>query len=226
MEGSPIAPTVPSRWTTDSALRRYGTWSSAARTRLPDDPARWRRSRIPNAGQRVDDPEAPGCPSSADELRYGWDLQPEERFLYVARRAPRGPSALAVDLPKRDNLDLFWLQIVVHPDHRRQGHGTRIMTEALRMAEQSGRHIWVGSAEDDLGARKFAERFGFRYASHDARRRQRLADVDTRPSRGCSPRRRRRPPTTVERLVPPVPDDMLSRWSRSPPRSTTRRWAP
>jgi hypothetical protein len=53
------------------------------------------------------------------------------------------------------------------------------MNEVMRRTREAGRNtIWVGTAEDDQGARKFVEGFGFSYASHDARRRQVIADVD------------------------------------------------
>ena len=53
------------------------------------------------------------------------------------------------------------------------------MGEVLRMAAEAGRPtVWVEAVEDDHGARAFVERFGFVYASHDARRRQVLAEVD------------------------------------------------
>ena len=73
----------------------------------PDDPAQVAALvEILNAAQRVDDPEAfDWLPeAAADELRYGWDLQPEEHFLYVPDGADGPVAALAVDLPKRDNL--------------------------------------------------------------------------------------------------------------------------
>jgi GNAT superfamily N-acetyltransferase len=169
---------------------------------------------IHNAAQRVDDPEGLGwlAAVAAEELRYGWDLQPEEHFLYVPEGADLPVAALAVDLPKRDNLHLFWLQLMVHPDHRRRGHGTAVMTEALRMAEEAGRHtLWVEAVEDDLGARKFAERFGFAYASHDARRRQRLADVDQDViARLFAEAEAAAADYTLERLLPPVPDAVLT----------------
>ncbi len=180
----------------------------------PDDPGSVAALvEIHNAAQRVDDPEAFDwlVPAAADELRYGWDLQPEEHFLYVPDGNGAPVAALAVDLPKRDNLHLFWLQIVVHPDHRRHGHGTAIMTEALRMAERAGRHtVWAETVEDDAGARKFVERFGFGYASHDARRRQPLAEVDQNQiARLLAEAEAAAADYAVERLLPPVPDTTL-----------------
>ena len=66
------------------------------------------------------------------------------------------------------------------------------------MAREAGRNtIWVGTAEDDQGARQFVEGFGFRYASHDARRRQVLADVDQTEIQRLWTVAERRRPTTV-----------------------------
>ena len=45
---------------------------------------------------------------------------------------------LVVDLPTRDNLHLVWAEIFVHPDHRRRGHGSAIMNEAVRTDTRGG----------------------------------------------------------------------------------------
>jgi GNAT superfamily N-acetyltransferase len=147
----------------------------------------------------------------ASEMRYGWDLQPDQHFLYLPAGADAPVATLAIDLPTRDNRQLFWLRLVVHPDHRRQGHGTAVMNEVLRMAEQAGRSIlWAEAVEDEQGARKFAERFGFSYASHDARRRQRLADVDPQVlSRLWAEAESAAADYRLERLLPPVPEPTL-----------------
>ena len=113
---------------------------------------------ILQAARLVDDPDAypPLVEELASEMRYGWDLQPDEHFLYVPEGTDSPVATLTTDLPKRDNLKLFWLRLVVHPDHRRRGYGSAIMAEVLRMAEQAGRSIlWVEAVEEDAGARKF-----------------------------------------------------------------------
>jgi GNAT superfamily N-acetyltransferase len=180
----------------------------------PDDLAQVTAvARIEEAARQVDDPDAfPGIPEMlAAEMRYGWDLEPAEHYLYVPDAATDPVGVLAVDLPTRDNLHLIWAQIWVHPDDRRRGHGSVIMNEVLRIARQTNRNtIWVGTAEDDQGARCFVEKFGFRYASHDARRRQLLADVDqSEVQRLWALAETTAADYCLERLQPPIADDVL-----------------
>jgi GNAT superfamily N-acetyltransferase len=169
---------------------------------------------IEEAARQVDDPEAvPLIPEMlAGQLRYGWDLDAPENYLYTPEGASDPVGALAVELPTRDNLHLVWADIWVHPDHRRRGHGSVIMNEALRLARGAGRStVWVGTAEDDQGARRFVEGFGFTYASHDARRRQVLARVDqTEIQRLGAMAEAAGSDYCLERLQPPIPDHVLS----------------
>jgi GNAT superfamily N-acetyltransferase len=169
---------------------------------------------IQEAARQVDDPEEfPPIPEMlAAHIRYGWDLDPEEHFLYTPEGATEPVGVLVVDLPTRDNLHLVWAQIFIHPDHRRRGHGSVLMNEALRITREAGRNtIWVGAGEDDQGARCFMEKFGFRYASHDARRRQVLADVDdTEVRRLLASAEAAAADYYLQRLRPPTSDELLS----------------
>jgi GNAT superfamily N-acetyltransferase len=169
---------------------------------------------IEEAARLVDDPDAfPAIAKMlAGQMRYGWDLEPPEHYLYIPEGASDPVGLLVLDMPTRDNLHLVWAQILVHPDQRRHGHGSVIMNEALRMARESGRStIWVGTAEDDQGARRFVERFGFRYASHDARRRQVLANVDqTEVQRLWELAEAAATDYGLERLQPPISDEVLT----------------
>jgi GNAT superfamily N-acetyltransferase len=181
----------------------------------PDDIAQVTAvANIQEAARLVDDPDAfPTIPEAlAASIRYGWDLEPAEHYLYVPDAASHPVGVLAVELPSRDNLHLIWAEIWVHPDDRRRGHGSVIMNEVLRIAREAGRNtIWVGTAEDDQGARKFVEGFGFTYASHDARRRQVLAHVDQAEiERLWAAADEAATAYSIERLQIPVGDEVLS----------------
>ena len=149
---------------------------------LPDDLEQVAtEARILNAAQAVDDPDAfPVLPGVlAGDLRYGWDSEPSEHYLYVPEGSTSPAGIVEIDMPTLDNRHLVWFNVVVDPEHRRRGHGTAMVAEVVRRAEQAGRTtLWGGCVEDDLGARKFLENLGFAYASHDARRRQVLAEMD------------------------------------------------
>lgn len=169
---------------------------------------------ILEAARKVDDPDAfPTIPEMlAGQMRYGWDLEPEEHYLYLPDGKSDAVGVLVLDMPTRDNLHLVWAQIAVHPGHRRRGHGSVIMNEALRRTQEAGRNtIWVGTAEDDQGARKFVECFGFSYASHDARKRQVLADVNHADVRRLwADAQTTASDYRLERLQPPVTDQVLA----------------
>ena len=166
-----------------------------------------------NLAQRLDDPDGhPGIPELAARwLEFGWDLEPDERYLYLPAGSDEPVAVLEVQLPARDNRHLVWGSIVVHPDHRRLGHGRALVDELVRRAAEAGRTtIWLGAPEDDPGARAFLEACGFHYASHDARRKQVLADVDPAAIDALSEKAAAAAHDyRLERLAPPYPDELL-----------------
>lgn len=181
----------------------------------PDDAAFVTASvDLTNACQRVDDPDDfPAIPElTARWLEFGWDLHPEERYLYLPEGSETPVGVLDLEMPSRDNLHLVWASVTVHPEHRRRGHGSAMLEEVIRRAQEAGRTtVWIRAAEDDAGARSCAEKFGFRYASHDARRRQTLADVDRAElDRLFELARAAAKDYDLERLSAPVPDDVLA----------------
>ena len=169
---------------------------------------------ILNASREVDDPSTPETVPALYRagLTYGWDLRPEEQYLYLPAPGADPVGVLAVDLPVRDNLHLVWADVKVRPDQRRRGHGSAMMAEVLRRTQEAGRTtVWVGGAADDPAVAGFLDRFGFRYASHDARRRQRLADVD--PDEIARLRRDAEPFAAdyeLVRLTPPLSDELMT----------------
>lgn len=171
-------------------------------------------AEIHEASRVVDDPDAyPLVPELlAGQIRYGWDLYPGEHYLYTPEGGVRPVALLQLDLPKRDNTHLVWGAIVVHPEHRRQGHGSALLAELLRVAQEAGRTtVWLEAAEDDAGARAFVEGAGFHYASHDARRRQVLAEVNASEiDRLAVLAEAASGDYRVERRLSPVPDELLA----------------
>lgn len=170
--------------------------------------------RIMNAARAIDDPEdQPEIPEQVSlRLAYGWDLEPGERHLYYPTEGADAVAVMGISWPKRDNFQLVTGGIVVHPDHRRRGHGSALVQEILRKTHELGRStVWLGTAEDDLGARKFVEGHGFVYGSHDARRKQRLAEVDHEAVNELYAKATAAATDyTVERLTIPTPEDVLA----------------
>lgn len=148
----------------------------------PDDSAGVARlAELANAARAVDDPDSP--PASAElyalEMRYGWDLETGEHYLYRPSADAEAVGSVHWMAPTRDNTQLVNFGVTVHPDHRRQGHGTAMLAEVIDRTRQMGRSIlWGGCAHGDAGAAEFLSRNGFDYASHEARRYQWPGSVD------------------------------------------------
>lgn len=166
-----------------------------------------------NAARAVDDPDQPAWVPGlvSGELRHGWDLEPDEMSLFVPERQSDPVGVLELNFPRRDNLHLAWAAITVHPDHRHQGHGSAMLAEVIRRARAVGRTtVWLGAPEDDLGAKAFVERSGFRFANHDARRHQLLADLDAEEIERLHHQAvDAATGYLLERATPPIADDVL-----------------
>jgi RimJ/RimL family protein N-acetyltransferase len=169
--------------------------------------------QILNRARRQDDPDRlEFIPERvAANLRYGWDLEPADMYLYHPEGADSAVGVVEIEAPSRDNRHLVWAEITVDPDHRRQGHATAIMHEVIDRTRQLGRTtIWVGAVENDLGVRAFVEGFGFVYASHDARRHQVLAQLDHAAiERLHAQAQQAAADYVVERGAPPISDEVL-----------------
>jgi len=201
------------RWPAGERLRQPGQMPFV-RVHPDDADAVAAAVDILEAARQVDDP---GSPVREPELfrrwlRHGWDLRPEEVHLYLPEGGAAPVGVLALDLPTRDNLHLVWAELTVRPDRRRQGHGTALMEELLRRTREAERTtVWVGGPADDPVVPAFLGRFGFRHASHDARRKQWLREVDP----AAIARLRQQAETAaadyrLERLTPPLSDALLS----------------
>ena len=96
---------------------------------------------IEEAVRQVDDPEAFPLIAKmlAGQMRFGWDLDPPEHYLYIPEEASDPVGALAGSSDTRQPAPGLG-QRLVHPDHRRHGHGSVIMNEALRTARVGPQH--------------------------------------------------------------------------------------
>ena len=113
-----------------------------------------------------------------NEVCHGWDLHPAV-FSLLFDAAGVAVAALRVHVPVRDNVHAIQVRIVVHPDHRRVGHGTLLLDEVLQQARALGRTtVWVGAAADDPASTGFLRHHGFGEVSHDTRQVQIVRDVD------------------------------------------------
>jgi GNAT superfamily N-acetyltransferase len=85
---------------------------------------------------------------------------------------------LAVHLPLHDNLDLSWIELAVHPDHRRRGHGGAAMDLAFGLVREEGRSKvgWFGWENETT--RGFAAARGSDVKSVAVCRRQHVRELE------------------------------------------------
>ena len=123
-----------------------------------------------NAANAVDAPFLPQRTPfrHAMHLRYGWDMSPERHLL---ARFDGEPVATAdIELGEWDNRDVAWFYLVVHPDHRRQGHGSALLARVLELSREAGRTKFGGAWWESEATRGFAARHGFALASQEIHR--------------------------------------------------------
>ncbi len=166
------------------------------------------------AARAVDDPESYPFVAEllARELRFGSDLEPSEHYLCMLDDSPLPVAVIEITLPLRDNLHLMTTTVTVHPRHRGVGHGTRAIQWVVERARSEGRDtIWTWAPVDEPTIGAFLIARGFAPASRDARRRQRLADVDRDElERQWDAARAASADYAIERHRIPVSDDLLA----------------
>jgi GNAT superfamily N-acetyltransferase len=108
-------------------------------------------------------------------MRHGWDGEVGRHFLADVGGRPVG--GLVVNTSEYDNLELAWLDVFVHPDHRRRGHGTAALEAAYDVCRAMGRTlVGVGGWESDRTT-GFARATGFEQKSQAVNRRQHLREL-------------------------------------------------
>ncbi|QIG43025.1 GNAT family N-acetyltransferase [Nocardioides anomalus] len=135
-------------------------------------------AEIVSAARAVDSPWQPPLTRRRAEarLRHGWDGEVEVPFLGVVDETPVGVATLAVS--EYDNLQLAWLGVTVHPDHRRRGHGSALLARLFVETRAAGRTLVGIDGWDDDTTRGFAARHGFEQKSVSVQRQQRIDELD------------------------------------------------
>jgi GNAT superfamily N-acetyltransferase len=145
----------------------------------PDDAERLGQYvEVVNAARAADSPwEPPSTLRGAEgRFRHGWDGEVETPYIGLAGGEPVAVGRCGTG--DYDNLHLAWLGTQVHPDRRRQGHGTAVLDAMVEEARGRGRTM-IGTDGWDAGApRGFAARHGLELRSTSVRRRQLLAELD------------------------------------------------
>jgi len=144
-----------------------------------DDPAHVAAYvEIENASNPVDSPwqhhttlrEAEGY------LRHGWDGDLADWFLVQAEGEPVGLAMYYFSA--WDNPQLAWMQVKIHPAHRRRGHASQVVEAMLERARSEGRRTLGADGVESPGVEAFAAQLGFEVGSRAVVRRQLLSEVD------------------------------------------------
>ena len=130
---------------------------------------------IINAAHALDCPWLPQVTAHRRtmDVRYGWDSSPTRHLLAEARGGLVAEAT--VELGEWDNRDLAWVYLIVHPDQRRNGHGSAFLQEIATRAGDLGCSKIGGSGWETPAAESFAVRHGFVRASQEIYRAVRLS---------------------------------------------------
>lgn len=170
------------RWRVGAPYPTLGVVQTLVITRLdPGDLAGVRQYvDIANAASALDSPwEHPRTPHQiAGLLRRGWDGDAPHAFL-AHDESGGAIGVVEIWTTDWDNVDLAWLWLVVHPDHRRRGVGSALMAHAVTTARELGRtKLGIDGWDSSPAPAAFAARHGFTWASQAINRRQHLREVD------------------------------------------------
>jgi len=115
-------------------------------------------------------------------------------------------AAAELSMPVRDNLELAIIDLVVHPDHRRQGAGTALLDHVLGAARAAGRTSIVAETAYPQDGSDPGEGFllshGFALAQTNFRN-----DLDVTTHSGDE-----QPSATAEYVIETSTDDTLDEW--------------
>jgi len=97
------------------------------------------------------------------EVLHGWDGAPERHFLGVVDDTVVANGSL--EFGEWDNLDLAWCSVLVHPEHRRRGYGSTLVSHLMQEAREHGSRTFGCDGWELDGVEAFAARHGLRAAN-------------------------------------------------------------
>ena len=112
------------------------------------------------------------------QMTHGWDGEVGRYFLVDVDDAGQPVGLVALHTSTYDNLDQAWVELAIHPDHRRRGIGTAAQQAAFDECRAMGRTKvgWFGW--DTEQTRGFAAATGFEPKSVGVLRRQHLHELE------------------------------------------------
>ena len=129
-----------------------------------------------SATQLADHPDEAPRPAS-DHVALGRRLTAAGSAMRGTHRAAVADGtvvgALRVLLPVRDNTSVAYLDVAVHPAHRRRGVGTALLGEGVRLAGAAGRSSLVAEVDEpaaDAAGSAFARHHGWTCDLRETRR--------------------------------------------------------
>lgn len=141
-------------------------------------------------------------------FRHGWDGEPESPYLLRVGGTVVAWGSIATS--DYDNLDLAFLTVGVHPDHRRRGHGTAVLDVLYAEARRRGRTSLVAEAWESAAGDGFAVRHGFERRLAAVNRRQLLGELDPAAlDKAYDAALPHAADYALERWPTPTPDDRL-----------------
>lgn len=161
--------------------------------------------------------EQPKDPERALADTIGWlrVVRPTEpRMRWVARQDGVIVGTAELMMPTRENLDTGFIELSVHPDHRRRGHGRALLGTVLDALRSAGRGLaWTGTIECGEGAAA-ADRLGV--APTDLREVRSVLDLPTVDAAAIAAiAAEPRPGYRLERWVGAAPDDRVDAYAEA-----------
>jgi GNAT superfamily N-acetyltransferase len=109
-------------------------------------------------------------------LTLGWEGDPRE--VWLARDGETVAGWYLLELPDTENLDRAWLDVVVHPEHRRRGIGLALLRHAEARARAHGRSQLTAGTRDGSPGEAFARSAGARPGLVDVQRAMEVGKLD------------------------------------------------